>query len=85
LVRPFTTLEAQPRDRALELVGRRFGIGGGQRGKTREPIGMGAYCLVEAIIGPPRQWHGGFRIQLLKARHRMRQHLHVDAGLVHFP
>jgi hypothetical protein len=77
-------LEAEPGDCALELVGRRFGIGGGQGSKGGQAVEMGADCFVQPVIGPARQRHGGFRVELLKPRHRMRQHLQIDPGGVHF-
>jgi hypothetical protein len=79
-----SSLEPESGDRALEFVGGRLGIGSRQRGKGGKPVRMGAHRLAEAVIGPARQWHSGFRVQLLKPRHRMRQHLHVNAGFVHF-
>ena len=77
-------LEAELGDGALELVGRRVGVGSGQRGKSGERIGMGAHCLVEAVVGAARQRHGNFCIDLLEPWHRVRDHLQVDTGLVHF-
>ena len=45
---------------------------------------MGTHCLIEPIVDAARQRNGGFRIEILEPRHRMRQHLQVDSGLVHF-
>jgi len=77
-------LEAELAHRPFELVCRRLGVGGGQCGKGGEPLGMGTHCLIEPIVDAARQRNGGFRIEILEPRHRMRQHLQVDAGFVHF-
>ena len=49
-----STLEAEPGDGALELVGRGGGIGCGNRGKGGKPVRMRTNRLVEPVIGPAR-------------------------------
>ena len=78
-------LEAELGNRALQLVGRRLRIGSGDCGESGEPVGMRADRFVEPVIGAARQPDGGLGIQLLQSRIGMRQHLQIDAGLVHFP
>jgi hypothetical protein len=77
-------LEAQFGDRPFEFVGGSFRIRSGKRSKGREPVGVGADLLVEPVVGAVRQPDGGLRVELLQTGVGMRQHLHVDAGLVHF-
>ena len=79
------TLEAELGDRALELVGRGLGIGGGERCKGGKPIRVGSHRFIKPVVGAARQWHCGLAVELLQPRHRMRQHLQIDAGLVHLP
>ena len=61
------SLEAVPRDRALELIGRRLGIRRRNCGESSEALGMRANRLVEPIISSPRQRNGRFRVQFLEA------------------
>src|SRR6516162_4761209 len=63
------SFKAEPADRTFELVGCCLGVGSGQCRKGRKSVGVGAYRLVEAVIGAARQWHGGFSIELLEPRH----------------
>jgi hypothetical protein len=42
-------------------------------------------CLGKAVFGVASQPHGGLRVQALGRRRTVRDHLNVDARLVHFP
>ena len=85
MVRPFTRAPLKPNsgDRALELVGCRLRVGGRDRGERGEPVGVRTDRLVEPVIGAARQSDGGLRVELLQPGIGVRQHLHIDAGLVH--
>jgi hypothetical protein len=39
--------------------------------------------FMQPVVGAARQWHSGRGIDRLQAGHRMRQHLKIDAALVH--
>jgi len=45
------SFKAEPADRAFEFVGCCLGVGSGQCRKGRKSVGVGAYRLVEAVIG----------------------------------
>ena len=77
-------LEVELADRSLELVGRRLGVCGGQCGKGGEPVGVGPHRPAEPVVDAASQRHGSFGVDLLEPGHRVRQHLQVDAGFVHF-
>ena len=76
-------LEAELGHRALEFVGRRLRIGGGERGEGGEPLAIGLAELGEAVIDPARDIGRDVGRQLLGRGRAVRQHLDVDAGLVH--
>ena len=70
-------------DAAFELVGGRLGIGGRQRREGGEARGVRLHGGVQPVVDAPRQRHGVGAGQLLGRGRAMRQHLDVDAGLVH--
>ncbi len=76
-------LEAEPGDGALELVGRGLRVGGRDRGKGGKPVGMGAHRLGQSVIGAARKADRHLGVHLLQAGIGVRQHLKIDAGLVH--
>ena len=76
-------LEAEPGHRALQFVGGGLRIGGRQRGEAGEAVGMGAHRLVQPVVGAPCQAYRASASILLHRRRPVRDHLHVDAGLVH--
>ena len=77
-------LEAELGHRALELVGGGFRIGGGQRREGGEALRVGRAHLGQAIVDRAREVGGDFDRKLLRRRRAVREHLDVDAGLVHF-
>ncbi len=54
-----------------------------QRGEAREPGWPAADGLVDQIVGPTGLGHRLLRRQVLRSAREMREHLQVDAGLVH--
>ena len=76
-------LEAELGHRALELVGGGLRIGRGQHGEALEPVGVRADDLVQPVVGAARERHRGLGVEALRGGRAVRQHLHVDAGLVH--
>ena len=76
-------LEAILGDRALELVGRGLGIGRWADAERLEAALMGAAGLVEAVIGLAGESDSALGVHLLHRGRAMRQHLNIDAGLVH--
>ena len=76
-------LEAELGHRALELVGGGLRVDGGKRGEGGEALGVGRADLGEAVVDLPRQVGGDVGTKLLRRRRAMREHLDVDAGLVH--
>ena len=78
-------LEAKLRHRALQLVGGGLRVGCRQRGEAGKADRMRAHRRRQPVVGLPRQAHRGLRIgHLLHRRRGVRDHLQVDAGLVHF-
>src|SRR5579863_2573433 len=69
---------------ALQFGHRLVGRGDRQRGKAGEPLRMRLYGAVQKIVGVARQRDLVRSFKLLHARRIERQHLHVDAGGVHF-
>ena len=58
-------------------------VGGRQYGKGRKTIRMALHRLMEPVIGTARQGRPSFGVNRLQSGDRMRQHLQIDAGLVH--
>ena len=77
-------LEAELGHRALELVGGGFRIGGGQRGEGGKALRVGRAHLGQAVVDRAREVGGDFDREFLCRRRAVREHLDVDAGLVHF-
>ena len=76
-------LEAELGDGALEFVGGGLRVGGRQRCEGGEALRIGRADLGEAVVDLAGQIGGDIGRQLLGRRRAMRQHLDVDAGLVH--
>ena len=77
-------LEAVLAHRALQLVGGLVRNRGRQRGETGEARRMLLHRFRQHIVGVARQRERVGGLQLLGARRIERQHLHIDAGRVHF-
>ena len=76
-------LEAELGHGALELVGGGLRIGGRQRREGGEALRMRGDRRVQPIVDAPRQRDRVGAGELLRRGRAMREHLHVDAGLVH--
>jgi hypothetical protein len=72
-------------DRSLELVGGGTRIDGGQRRESGESGRISADSLAEAVVSAARERHREAGVQEVRRRRGVREHLHVDAGFVHFP
>src|SRR6266480_1230406 len=79
------TLEAQLGDRALELVRRRFRVGGGKRGEAGEAVRVRTHRLVQAVVRALCERDRGRCVETLRRRGTVRDHLNVDPGFVHLP
>ena len=77
------TLEAELRYGAFQFVSRGFRIGRGERGEACEASGMCADSLIQPVVRSARETHGQLRIELLHRRRGVREHLEIDARLVH--
>ena len=77
-------LEAELGDRAFEFLGRSARIGGRQRSERGEPVGMALDRFVQPVVDPARERHPGRSVDALQPGNRVRQHLKIDARLVHF-
>ncbi len=77
-------LEAELGDGAFELVGGGLGVHGRQRRKGREAFRVGGADLGETVVHLARQVGCDIGAELLGRGRAVRQHLDVDAGLVHF-
>jgi hypothetical protein len=75
--------EAELADRALELVRRGRGIGGRQRGKAREAVGVLAHRRREDVVGVACQRHRGCGVEVLHARRGVADDLQIDPRGVH--
>ena len=76
--------EAELGDGAFELVGRGLGVHGRQRREGRETFRVGGTDLGETIVHLARQVSCDIGAEFLGRGRAVRQHLDVDAGLVHF-
>ena len=76
-------LEAELGHGALELVGGGLRIVGRQRREGREALGMGGAGRGEPVVDAAHQRGRAVGRQLLRRGRAVRDHLHVDAGLVH--
>ena len=76
-------LEAELRDAALELVGRRRRIGGRQRREAGEARRIGLDGLVQPVVDAARQLGRDVLAELLGRGRAVRQHLDVDPGFIH--
>ena len=76
-------LEAEFFHAALELVGSRLGHRGRQAGEGGEALRILGDLGVQAIVDAPRERGRGFGRQFLRRRRAERDHLHVDADVVH--
>ncbi len=77
-------LEAELGDGALEFVGRGLRVDGRQRREGRETLRVGGTDLGETVVHLARQVGRDIGAELLGRGRAVRQHLNVDAGLVHF-
>ena len=76
-------LEAELRDRALQLVRRRFRVRGWDDGETGEAGGVGADRGVQPVVDETGHADGALGVELLHGRGGMGDHLEVDPRLVH--
>ena len=70
-------------DTALQLSRRRGGRLQGQRGKSAKTGGMGTHRLGEFIVDIVGQRTRRIRIERIEAHRGEREHLEIDAGLIH--
>ena len=77
-------LEAELGDRALEFVGGGLRIDGGERREGGKALRVGRADLGQAVVDRARQVGRDLDRQLLGRGRAVREHLDVDAGLVHF-
>ena len=77
-------LEAVLGHGALELVGRSLRIVRGQRREGREALGVGGAGGRQPVVGAANERRRAIGRKLLRRGRAMRDHLHVDADLVHF-
>jgi len=75
--------EAQLGDGAFEFVGRGLRVGGGERGESRKALGVGRAHFGQTVIDLGGQRGGNVNRKLLGRGGAVRQHLDVDASLVH--
>ena len=76
-------LHAELGHRALELVGRRLGIVRRQRREGGEALRIGGAGRREPVVDAANERRRAVGRQLLRRRRAVRDHLHVDADLVH--
>src|SRR5213076_3350962 len=68
----------------LQLFHGLLGRSGWHSGQTGEPCRMSSHCVGQIVVGVARHGDGVGRFHLFDAGRRQRQHLHVDAGGIHF-
>ena len=78
-------LETELRHGALQLIGRGFGVWRGQCGERGEARWVGFDRLLQPVVGANGQRHCDIGGEPVGRRRALRQHLEVDAGLVHLP
>ena len=76
-------LEAELGDAAFELVGGRLGVGGRQRGEAGEALRVGLAGPMQPVVDAAGHVDGDAGVEALRRRRVVREHLDVDAGLVH--
>ena len=74
---------AEPGHRALELVGGFLGLGGRQGREGAEALGVGLHHAMHPVVALARHADRGLAGDALRRWRALRQHLVVDAGLVH--
>ena len=75
--------EAVLRHDALEFVGGRLGLGRRQRAERGKARGIGRHRRGEPVVDAARQHRPFVGVQALRRGRAVRQHLEIDAGLVH--
>ena len=78
-------LEAKLLDAAFQFVGTGIGVAGGQAGEGGKPVGSPLNHVIEPVVDAPGAFDGFVGIEGLRAGGAMGQHLHIDAGFIHFP
>src|SRR5436190_4883819 len=76
-------LETELRHRALELVRRGARIGARQRGERLEAAVRRAHRLAQPVVGAARYCRCAVRIEALRRRRAVREHLDVDTHFIH--
>src|SRR5690242_18321472 len=77
------TAQAELVDRALQLIERCLNIAGWQSEKSDEALGMLARNRRDRIVGNPGDLDSALALEPIGARRRDRQHMDVDAQLIH--
>ncbi len=78
-------LEAEILYAAFELVGGGFRLAHRQAGESSEPVGTRLDDAVQPVVDSFRPLPGLSLVEGLGAGRAVRQHLDIDAGLVHLP
>jgi len=78
------TLEAELCDGALKFIGGRLRVGRRQDAECGKTLRIGFHNIGQTIIGLAGQAHRRLRFHFLRAGRAVRQHLHINTGVIHF-